>query len=106
MNRLVREKTGSGLLDYNTPFFGNANHTHVAGTHGNVAYGFRQGEEYLLNVLCGKHLAEKFLDSNNIPYDKKKLPIIVKGIKDRSAELGRRILKKDVLDIVRMVSSE
>jgi len=104
VNGLVREKTGSGLLDYNTPFFGDANHTHVAGTHGAVSYGRRQGEECLLNVLCGKHLVAKFLDSNNIPYNKRHLPIIVKRVKDRSAEQGRRILKEDVLDIVRMVN--
>ncbi len=106
VNRLVSEKTGSGLLNYNTPFFGNAIHTHVAGTHGVVAYGLRQGEECILNVLCGKHLVAKFLNSNNISYDNKYLPIIVKRIKDRSAEQGRRILKEDVLDIVRMVSSK
>jgi 2-isopropylmalate synthase len=104
VDRLVREKTGSGLLNYNTPFFGDAMHTHVAGTHGAVAYGIRKGEECFLNVLCGKHLVAKFLDSNNIPFDTKQLPIIVKEIKDRSAEKGRSILKEDVLDIVGRVS--
>jgi hypothetical protein len=44
------------------------------------------------------------LDSNNIPFDTKQLPIIVKEIKDRSAEKGRSILKEDVLDIVGRVS--
>ncbi len=104
VDRLVSEKTGSGLLDYNTPFFGNSNHTHVAGTHGTGSYGLGKNEACLLNVLCGKHLVAKFLDSNNILYDKEHLPAIVKMVKDRSAEQGRRILKEDVLDIVRIVN--
>ncbi len=104
IDMLIRQKTGIGILTYNTPFFGESMQTHVAGTHGAISFGLDQGDNWLLNVLCGKHLVKKFLEKNRIPYPVKLLPEIVDEIKNRSASLGRSLSKEDILEIIKKIA--
>jgi len=103
IDRLIRQKTGIGILTYNTPFFGESMQTHVAGTHGARSFGLEQGENWVLNVLCGKHLVKKYLEKNRIPYPVQLLPEIVNEIKNRSAFLGRSLSKEDISEIIQKI---
>ncbi|MBA4368608.1 MAG: hypothetical protein C0403_13335 [Desulfobacterium sp.] len=103
IDMLIRQKTGIGILTYNTPFFGESMQTHVAGTHGARSFGLDQGDNWLLNVLCGKHLVKKFLEKNRIPYPVQLLPEIVDEIKNRSASLGRSLSKEDISEIIKKI---
>ncbi|MBF0302279.1 MAG: hypothetical protein HQK73_04510, partial [Desulfamplus sp.] len=58
-------------------------------------------EEYLLNVLCGKQLVKKYLDSIDIEYLPEQLHNITEQIKSKSAELGSSLTKNDVIAIVK-----
>jgi len=100
VDELCYQQTGHRLLTYNTPFFGDAVHTHVAGTHGVAPFGSKDNEDFFLNVLCGKHLVKKYLDKNNIDFDEKKLPAIVSRIKEYSARKGRRVDLEEVKDLL------
>jgi 2-isopropylmalate synthase len=97
-------KTGVSLLNYQTPFFGEAIQTHVAGTHGKTPYGPGEKERQYLNVLCGKHLVRKYLAAHQIPYPEARLPDIVNSIKDKSAEAGRSITRAEVDQVVASLS--
>lgn len=104
VDKLCLEKTGSCLLRYQTPFFGESIKTHVAGTHGRTAYGAEIEETFYLNVLCGKHLVRKYLAANQIPYAEERLAAIVNGIKTKSVETGRSITRDEVTGIVAAVA--
>jgi 2-isopropylmalate synthase len=97
---LCEKKTGFGPLNYNTPVFGEAVKTHVAGTHGLMNYGMTDEKKYFLNVLCGKNLVKSFLKQNNIDYDPEKLTEIVERIKEKSAAQSRALTLDDVRLIV------
>ncbi|MBW1895074.1 MAG: hypothetical protein JRI91_15490 [Deltaproteobacteria bacterium] len=97
---LCFQKTGIHLLNYNTPFFGNAVNTHVAGTHGMTPFGTGNGEDFFLNVLCGKHLVKKFLEKNSIDFDENRLSEIVSKIKKLSVEKGRSLTRKEVKGLI------
>lgn len=90
------KKTGMHLLNYNTPFFGRAVHTHVAGTHGQAGFGAGVGEDFYLNVLCGKHLAKKYMVKHGIEFEENRLPDIVSKIKTFSVEKGRSLTPEEV----------
>ncbi len=100
IHRLCVAKTGFGPLNYNTPAFGEAVKTHVAGTHGIIEYGMSDEKKYFLNVLCGKNLVKAFLTQNSIAYDPKKLTKIVDRIKEKSAAESRPLTLDDVRFIV------
>lgn len=102
LDSLYQIKLGESLLGYNTPFWGDSIKTHVAGTHGCFEYGIDSEMEYCINVLCGKNLLKKFLESNSIPYKKENLKQLVQLVKDESVALGRSLNKKE---IVRLVNS-
>lgn len=104
IDRLIRKKTGAGILDYNTPFFGESMQTHIAGTHGARTYGKDQGNLFFLNVLCGKHLVRNYLEKNQIAYRTQRLPEIVNEIKNRSASLGRSLTREELLAIVQKIA--
>lgn len=101
VNRICRDQTGEALLTYNTPFFGEALKTHVAGTHGNTAFGIEKDERFFLNTLCGKPLVAKYLAAHNIPHDPTWLSNITRTVKDESARLGRSLLEKEIRTIAR-----
>ncbi len=96
VNQLCLDKTGSSILNYTTPYFGQAVKTHVAGTHGIGTFGIAQDEEIFLNVLCGKHLVRKYLDSHKITYHQDMLSILVCQIKDKSVKVKRALTEEEV----------
>ncbi len=93
---IVREQTGHHLIQYNTPAFGEAMHTHVAGTHAKGEFGAMAGEKFFLNLLCGQALVQKYLNLNSIPHDKKIISTITTAIKTQSISLGRRLTKEEI----------
>lgn len=103
VNEICRTQTGENLLHVNTPFFGDAVKTHVAGTHGATAFGITAldpartcKQKIFLNLLCGKHLVEKYLKTAGIEYNKKKINTITANIKSESADLKRRLTDKEI----------
>ena len=101
VNDVCKRQTGEALLCYNTPFFGDAVNTHVAGTHADTAFGMGHTEKYYLNVLCGQGLVRKYLTAAQIPFVPETLPQITRTIKDESARLGRRLFDGEIRDIAR-----
>ncbi len=99
INKICRSQTGESLFNVNTPFFGDAVKTHVAGTHGTAEFGIGNKEKFFLNLLCGKHLVEKYLKAANIGYNRKKADIITEEIKSQSANLQRRLTEKEIKHI-------
>ncbi|MCK5836601.1 MAG: hypothetical protein KAH09_04995, partial [Desulfobacula sp.] len=53
VDAIVREQTGKNLIQDNTPVFGEAVKTHVAGTHSGGEFGTTEEEKFYLNILCG-----------------------------------------------------
>ncbi len=100
INEIVYEQTGNKLLSFNTPVFGDAMKTHVAGTHSDGRYGQAVEERFYLNMLCGKHLVKKFLMANQISFDDSNLSKITKKVKTLSFKLNRSITPKEVEQIV------
>ncbi len=90
------DQTGRNLMTHNTPFFGDAVKTHVAGTHGNSDFGIAKEELFYLNVLCGKSLVKNYLRALNISFDPNALSAITEKIKSDSARLGRRLEPNEV----------
>ena len=99
VNNICSRQTGHELLSYNTPFFGDAVNTHVAGTHADTAFGMGLTEKYYLNVLCGKGLVKKYLTARQIPFALEALPWITWKIKDESARLGRHLSESEIQKI-------
>ena len=96
VDQVVYEQTGHHLLTLNTPFFGDAVKTHVAGTHANGAYGLLSGENYFLNGLCGKHLVKKFLDLHHLDCPERLISSLTREIKSQSFQQNRCLTKTDV----------
>ncbi len=98
---IVKVQTKDSLLTYNTPFFGDAVHIHVAGTHAAASFGLDLNEKFFLNVLCGRQLVQKYLNQLQIPYEERLLEPITAEIKSQSAGLNRSLTKNEILAIVR-----
>jgi 2-isopropylmalate synthase len=99
VNNVCSRQTGESLLSYNTPFFGDAVNTHVAGTHADTAFGMGLTEKYYLNVLCGRGLVEKYLKAQQITIVPEDLTQITRTIKDESARLGRCLSEAEIQKI-------
>ncbi len=99
LDEIVREQTGSGLIQYSTPAFGEAVKTHVAGTHAGGEFGTMAEEKFYLNLLCGRHLVQKYLDMNTIPYGETQLSRITDAIKTQSITLGRCLMQDEIAAI-------
>jgi len=99
VDTICTRQTGDPLLSWNTPFFGDAVNTHVAGTHADTAFGVGQTEKYYLNVLCGRGLVKKYLTAGQIPFAPGTVPQITQTIKDESARRGRRLFDGEIRDI-------
>ena len=100
LDAIVREQTGAGLIQCNTPVFGEAVKTHVAGTHAQGEFGTLSEEKFYLNLLCGQALVQKYLNHKNISHDKKKLQKITATIKTKSITLERRLTRSEIEAIV------
>ncbi|MBF0467537.1 MAG: hypothetical protein HQK61_01405 [Desulfamplus sp.] len=101
---ICKTQTGEALLNYNTPFFGAASRTHVAGTHAGANFGifkkdYNLPEEYFLNVLCGRDLVKRYLESMEIDFEPERLHKITEEIKSQSASLGRCLAKEEIIAI-------
>jgi len=105
VNDICARQAGEGLLSYNTPFFGDAVNTHVAGTHADTAFGMGHTEKYYLNVLCGQGLVKKYLTMEQIPFALETLPGITRAIKDESARRGRRLFAGEIREIAHSEAS-
>ncbi|MBW2655715.1 MAG: hypothetical protein JRC91_12540 [Deltaproteobacteria bacterium] len=104
VDAIVYEQTHDHLLTLNTPVFGDAVKTHVAGTHAGGEYGLASEEHFFLNILCGKHLIKKYLDSHNISYSADILDILTIKIKSKSAQLNRCLTQQDIEGIISSLS--
>ena len=98
---ICRRRTGNALFTYNTPFFGDAAATHVAGTHAGTVFGVTPASNYFLNVLCGRRLVEKYLNLHGIPFTPETLGDITAAVKDESARLCRALHLEEVRTIAR-----
>ena len=96
VDSIIYEQTHDHLLTANTPVFGNAVKTHVAGTHAGGDFGNISEEKFYLNLLCGKHLVQKYLNLHKIPHDEKKIKEITLKIKTQSCTLNRRLTRDEV----------
>ncbi len=100
VHAICKVQTGETLLHANTPFFGDAVKTHVAGTHGATAFGIADNiaghEKFFLNILCGKHLVEKYLKAAGIGYNQASLSAITEAVKSESARLQRRLTNREI----------
>ncbi|WP_457553850.1 hypothetical protein [Desulfobacula sp.] len=96
VDAIVYEQTHEHVLNFNSPFFGDAVKTHVAGTHAGGEYGIATEETFFLNILCGRHLVKKYLDLKGIFYNETKLEEITSQIKTQSIALGRRLKNDEV----------
>ena len=97
-------QTGAALLNYNTPFFGKGVKTHVAGTHAGSTFGISKEEDFYLNLLCGRHLVKKYLESRQIAFRPEQLNEITEKIKSTSAELARSLQANEIQDIVKTLT--
>ncbi len=98
---IVKEQTGDRLIHGNTPIFGHAVHTHVAGTHAANLYGTSTTPAFHLNVLCGNHLVKKYLSVRNIRFHPDRLPAITAAVKALSIQKNRRLTPSEVREIAR-----
>ncbi len=99
VDAIILEQTDKGLTQYTTPVFGDAVKTHVAGTHSGGEFGTTNQEKFYLNVLCGRHLVEKYLNLKNIHFEEKHLYKITEKIKTQSITLGRRLKREEIKSI-------
>lgn len=97
---IVKDQLGFNLLNSNTPFFGDAVKTHVAGTHAGGEYGMAVDEKFYLNGLCGRHLVKKYLGSHHINCPDEKLGELTREIKSESYRTNRRLTPSDIKKII------
>jgi 2-isopropylmalate synthase len=96
---IVKEQTGQGLIHAKTPVFGQATHTHVAGTHAENLYGAGTTPDFHLNLLCGNHLVKKYLRFHRIAFHPDRIPAITAAVKEMSAQKNRRLILEEVKKI-------
>lgn len=97
---IVKEQTGQGLIHATTPMFGQAVHTHVAGTHAASLFGTSTTPDFHLNLLCGNHLVKKYLRFHHIDFHSDRLPAITAAIKEMSVQKNRRVTPAEVKKMV------
>ena len=99
VDAIVKDQTGQGLISPSTPVFGQAVHTHVAGTHADGQFGTTAAPNFYLNLLCGRQMVQKYLDLHNIAFNTARLDEITHTIKNASIEKSRRLEKSEIQDI-------
>ncbi len=100
VDNIVKQQTGQGLIHAKTPVFGQAAHTHVAGTHAQNLYGAGTTPDFHLNLLCGNHLVKKYLRCHHIAFHPDRIPAITAAVKEMSAQKNRRLTCDEVKKIV------
>jgi 2-isopropylmalate synthase len=105
VDSIVHEQTGCHLLTADTPAFGTSVSTHVAGTHAHGEFGLGSKQRYALNVLCGKHLVEKYLDAHNLDCPSEIIDTLTQAVKDRSAATNRCINPQDIKKLISIIQA-
>jgi isopropylmalate/homocitrate/citramalate synthase len=100
IDSIVYEQKGENLLNTNTPVFGDAVKTHVAGTHAGGEYGIASEEHFFLNALCGKSLVKKYLNDHNLSYPKDRLDTLTMRIKSKSYQINGSLTTKEIKEII------
>ncbi|MCP3873800.1 MAG: hypothetical protein GY699_11665 [Desulfobacteraceae bacterium] len=96
VDSIVYQQTSHHIVTINTPVFGDAVKTHVAGTHAGGDYGVASEERFFLNTLCGKYLVKKYLRSHHIECPEEFLDSLTINIKSKSAQLNRCLGDDDI----------
>jgi 2-isopropylmalate synthase len=96
VDAIVYEQQRHHLLDVNTPVFGDAVKTHVAGTHAGGDYGLASEEHFFLNILCSKLLVKKYLACHAIKCPADRLDLLTVKIKSASAQLNRCLTRTEI----------
>ncbi len=101
IDQIVTKQTKEHLISPNTPFFGDAVKTHVAGTHAEGNFGMAAEEKYYLNCLCGRRLVKKFIDLHQIACPPDLIAPLTLKIKTESFRLNRSLrpdeIKKNIV---------
>ncbi len=105
VDSIVHEQTDIHLMTANTPFFGNAVKTHVAGTHAGGEYGLASEEKFYLNVLCGRYLVKKFLALHGIDCPESLLGKLTHEIKSQSIHQNKSVSKSDIIDLIHQLQN-
>ena len=100
VDQIVRDQTGHGILTVNTPVFGDAVKTHVAGTHADGQYGLAAEENIYLNILCGQHLVKKYLAIHAIKYPETIITQLTREIKQLSVRQNKAPGPSQVRELV------
>lgn len=104
VDAIVYDQTGSRLLTCSTPVFGDAVKTHVAGTHARGQFGMAKEERFFLNVLCGRHLVKRYLDTHGMGLPENMLDRLTREIKSESARLNRCLTSEDIQSLISSLS--
>ncbi len=96
VDAIVHEQTGDHLMTFNTPVFGHGVRTHVAGTHADGQYGSSVEADFYLNVLCGRHLVQKYLILHHLSCPARLLDDLTLAVKSESIRLNRCLLPDEI----------
>ncbi len=97
---IVYEQLNLHLKTINTPFFGDAVKTHVAGTHAAGNYGIASEETFFLNSLCGRYLVKKYLAANKLQCPENLIDTLTSKIKSKSSQLNRCLSTPDIKKLI------
>ncbi|WP_300458719.1 hypothetical protein [Desulfobacula sp.] len=103
VDAIVYEQQGHHLLDVNTPVFGDAVKTHVAGTHAGGDYGLATEEHFFLNILCSKLLVKKYLAAHAMACPADRLDLLTEEIKSTSSQLNRCLTRTDIQRLISLL---
>ena len=104
VDAIVQEQLGRAKLTPDTPFFGSAVRTHVAGTHADGQFGSREETRFYLNSLCGRGLVKKYLAEHHIRVPADLLDTLTRSVKTESIRLNRRLTLEEVKKIIVLLS--
>jgi isopropylmalate/homocitrate/citramalate synthase len=100
LDSIIHEQKHGNLLNTNTPVFGDAVKTHVAGTHADGNFGIASEEQFFLNILCGRQLVKKYLNAHNITCPENILDDLTLNIKKKSLQMNRCMADADIKLII------
>lgn len=97
---LIIKKAGESFFLNNLPNLGKNILTHTAGTHAAFSNIF-EGSNFSVNVYTGRSMLKQILSKFNINIEEGGLSKLIEVLKDRSAEEGRVIQIKEILEEAR-----
>ncbi|MCL4334145.1 MAG: hypothetical protein M1290_00775 [Candidatus Thermoplasmatota archaeon] len=96
---LVMSKVGSDHFLNSFPVFGKNVDISTAGTHA-ASPGVFESKNYSVNVYTGRAMVKQILKSEGIIIDDESLSKLVKRVKDLSADTGKAITRKEIIEMV------